>query len=47
MAKYTSAEAKAFIEYIAPMIQREGFARGYSAKILELRLQYQSFQSFT
>lgn len=30
MAKYSSAEAKAFIEYIAPLIQREGFARGYS-----------------
>lgn len=30
MAKYSSADAKAFIEYIAPMIQREGFARGYS-----------------
>ncbi len=30
MAKYSSAEAKAFIEYIAPIIQREGFARGYS-----------------
>lgn len=29
MAKYSSADAKAFIEYIAPMIQREGFARGY------------------
>ena len=30
MAKYSSADAKQFIEYIAPMIQREGFARGYS-----------------
>lgn len=30
MARYSSAEAKAFIEYIAPLIQREGFARGYS-----------------
>lgn len=30
MAKYSSAEAKQFIEYMAPMIQREGFARGYS-----------------
>jgi len=30
MAKYSSAEAKSFIEYIAPLIQREGFARGYS-----------------
>ena len=27
---YTSAQAKQFIEYIAPLIQREGFARGYS-----------------
>lgn len=26
---YTSAQAKAFIERMAPMIQREGFARGY------------------
>lgn len=26
---YTSAQAKQFIEYIAPIIQREGFARGY------------------
>lgn len=30
MARYSSAEAKQFIEYIAPLIQREGFARGYS-----------------
>lgn len=30
MAKYSSAEAKAFIEYMGPMIQREGYARGYS-----------------
>ena len=30
MAKYSSAEAKAFIERIAPLIQREGFARGYA-----------------
>ena len=30
MAKYSSADAKAFIENIAPLIQREGFARGYS-----------------
>jgi len=28
--KCSSSEVKAFIEYIAPMIQREGFARGYS-----------------
>ena len=28
--KCSSAEVKAFIEYIAPMIQREGFSRGYS-----------------
>lgn len=27
---YTSAQAKAFIEHIAPIIQREGFSRGYS-----------------
>lgn len=27
---YTSAQAKSFIDYIAPLIQREGFARGYS-----------------
>lgn len=27
---YTSAQAKAFIEHIAPLIQREGFSRGYS-----------------
>lgn len=26
---YNSQQAKAFIEYIAPIIQREGFARGY------------------
>ena len=26
---YTQTEALAFIEYIAPIIQREGFARGY------------------
>ena len=30
MARYSSAQAKAFIEYIAPMIQREGFSRGYA-----------------
>ena len=30
MARYSSAEAKAFIERMAPIIQREGFARGYS-----------------
>lgn len=27
---YSSQQAKQFIEYIAPLIQREGFARGYS-----------------
>ena len=27
---YSASQAKAFIEYIAPLIQREGFARGYS-----------------
>ena len=27
---YTSAQAKSFIEHIAPLIQREGFSRGYS-----------------
>lgn len=27
---YTSAQAKQFIEHIAPLIQREGFSRGYS-----------------
>jgi len=27
---YTSAQAKSFIEHIAPIIQREGFMRGYS-----------------
>lgn len=27
---YTSAQAKAFIEHIAPLIQREGFSRGYT-----------------
>lgn len=27
---YTAAQAKAFIDRIAPIIQREGFARGYS-----------------
>ncbi len=27
---YTSQQAKAFIEYIAPLMQREGFSRGYS-----------------
>ncbi|MBR4406091.1 MAG: glucosaminidase domain-containing protein [Bacteroidaceae bacterium] len=27
---YTQAEAKAFIEHIAPIIQKEGFSRGYS-----------------
>lgn len=26
---YTSSQAKAFIEYIAPIIQREGYSRGY------------------
>ena len=26
---YSKQQAKAFIEYIAPIIQREGFARGY------------------
>lgn len=26
---YTSAQAKSFIDYIAPIIQREGFMRGY------------------
>lgn len=30
MARYSSAQAKAFIEYIAPMIQREGFSRDYA-----------------
>lgn len=27
---YTSAQAKSFIEHIAPLIQREGFSRGYT-----------------
>jgi flagellum-specific peptidoglycan hydrolase FlgJ len=27
---YSASQAKAFIEHIAPLIQREGFARGYS-----------------
>lgn len=27
---YSASQAKAFIDYIAPLIQREGFARGYS-----------------
>ena len=27
---YTSAQAKAFIDYMAPLIQREGFSRGYT-----------------
>jgi flagellum-specific peptidoglycan hydrolase FlgJ len=27
---YTSAQAKLFIEHIAPLIQREGFSRGYT-----------------